>query len=368
MTDSSPSPVRLVLHPGHPKCGSSSIQEALRRNAAALEARGVFYPSRRPNRVFLQACASGDFGPVEDWLLGLLAEARRAGSDTLVVSSENLGVRQLVTGGRRLHEIFGRHCRPVDVVYYLRRQDHWLVSMWQQWGHKTGQSLRRFVDDRLGYHEPGYLAATDLFAEVYGADRVAARPLHPEALVDGDLISDFAERAGIGPLPLDDSDRYRNPSMSGFVCGVLGRVPEVYDQDRVARVAEGRSDHSVRRLLARHVSRDVLFNRDKRIMSPEERRRVLAHFEDDNRKLHARYFGDVPFESVFGVPDPDADEALEELRARMDGLHDVLAIQMQVVIELLRERESRDWRRRARRLLRRGRDLLRKVRSTLRGG
>ena len=51
---------RLVLHPGHPKCGSSSIQHALFSNIKALEERGVIYPAQRPNRVFRQACDRPD--------------------------------------------------------------------------------------------------------------------------------------------------------------------------------------------------------------------------------------------------------------------------------------------------------------------
>jgi hypothetical protein len=363
MTTASRRPVRLVLHPGHPKCGSSSIQDALRRNADELAERGIFYPSRRPNRIFIEACDAQDFDPVEDWLVGLLERAREAACDTLVVSSENLGVRQLVSGGRGLHEVFRRHCQPVDVVYYLRRQDDWMVSMWQQWGHKAGHSLRRFVDDRLGFDEPGYLPAVELFEDVYGGERVVAVPLHGDALVGGNLISDFRERTGVGPLAVEDPDRHRNPSMSGFLCSVLARVPDVYDRSLVERVAEGRTDHSVGRLLERHVSRELLFNRDKRVMPLAERRRVLDHFEDDNRALQARYFPDVAFDAIFGLPEPGGDETLEELRAQVDGLEDVVAMQMQVIVRLLRERESRGLGAGAQRLIERAKGWVRKLKS-----
>ena len=223
-------PIRLVLHPGHPKCGSSSIQHALRLNAAALAERGVFVPTRRPNRIFIQACERHDFAPVEEWLLQLLTQVRQAGSDTLVISSENLGVRQLVTNGRPIHEIFARHCQPVDVVYYIRRQDDWIVSMWQQWGHKAGKSLTNYTEERLGFHEPVFRAAAHLFEDVYGGDRIAVVPLQRQALVGGDLIVDFSHKTGVGPLLVEDDDRHKNPSMSGFLCDVLARAPHVYDQ------------------------------------------------------------------------------------------------------------------------------------------
>ena len=339
-------PVRLVLHPGHPKCGSSSIQHALRLNAAALAERGVFVPARRPNRIFVQACAGNEFAPVEEWVIQLLTEVRRAGSDTLVISSENLGVRQLVTNGRPIHEVFARHFQPVDVVYYIRRQDDWMVSMWQQWGHKAGKSLTQYTGERLRFHEPVFLAAARLFEDVYGGDRVAVVPLERQALVGTDLIIDFSHRTGVGPLEIEDDDRYRNPSMSGFLCDVLARAPHVYDQALVARVAEGRTDNSVRHLLERWVgSTDLLFSGDKRVMSLDERRRVMAHFEDDNRALHERYFRDVPFDVVFGLPEPDEEEAHQALRDELAGMKDVIAIQMDLIVKLLRDSESRQKRR-----------------------
>lgn len=367
MTAATGDPVRLVLHPGHPKCGSSSIQHALGANREELTERGIYYPSRRPNRIFIDACDRREWGDLEEWLTSLLDRAGEAGCDTLVVSSENLGVRQLVEPGRPMHELFARHCRPVDVVYYLRRQDDWMVSSWQQWGHKTGQSLERFVEDRLGFHEPVYLAAVELFESVYGPERVSAVPLDRRALLDGDLVADFAQRSGAGPLPVDDVAAFRNPSMSGFLCAVLTRVPEVYDQAEVAKVAKGQTDHSVRQLLERHVSRRLLFNRDKRVMPLELRRRVMGHFEEDNRTLHARHFPDVPFAEVFGVPEPGEDEELEELRARVDGLQDVAAMQMQVIVELLEEREEPGPLGRLRELAGRLRRKLGRIRSRISG-
>lgn len=367
MSPGSGDPVRLVLHPGHPKCGSSSIQHALLVNRARLLERGVYYPSRRPNQVFIDACDRQEWGPVQEWLTSLLDRAREAGCETLVVSSENLGVRQLVEPGRPMHELFARHCHPVDVVYYLRRQDDWMVSMWQQWGHKRGQSVGEFVDDRLYYDEPVYPQAIRLFENVYGADHVEAVPLHRSALLDGNLIADFARRSGIGRLPVEDPERFRNPSMSGFLCDVLARVPEVYEHWDVAQVAKGETDYSIRRLLERHVSPRVLFSRDKRVMPLELRRRVMEHFAEDNRTLHARHFPDVPFDEVFGLPAPGEDEELRELRARVDGLQDVVAMQMQVIVELLEAREEPGPVGRVRELAGRLRRKLGRIRSRISG-
>ena len=87
-------------------------------------------------------------------------------------------------------------------------------------------------------------------------------------------------------------------------------------------------------------STDLLFSGDKRVMSLDERRRIMVHFEDDNRVLHERYFNDIPFDAVFGLPIHD-DETYQALCDEMAGLKDVVAIQMELIVTLLRDAESR---------------------------
>jgi hypothetical protein len=340
---------RLVLHPGHPKCGSSSIQHALFSNIESLRERGVIIPARRPNRVFMQACLRQDFADLEKWLNDILAQTRRAGGDTVVISAENLGVRRMVTEGRPIHEKLFKCFRAVDVIYYVRRQDDWMVSQWQQWGHKLGLDLESFIENQLEDHEPNYLTAAAAFEDIYGGEQVSVVPLHMRALLDGDLIADFCRRSGIGSLPVGDEDRRKNASMDGFLCDVLARVPHVHDQALTARVSEGITDQSVRRLLERSVrSGELLFSGDKRIMSVTQRRRVLQHFAQDNHELHEQFFADVPFDLVFGQPEDDEDP-LKAMSDRVDGLTDVVAIQMDLILKLLEEADGSRWRHRLRR-------------------
>jgi len=358
MVSTSATPPRLVLHPGHPKCGSSSIQHAMYSNIEALKQRGVIVPAQRPNRVFMRACLRQDFTGLEEWLDQILAETRREGGNTVLISAENLGVRRMVTEGLAIHRLFHRRFRTVDVIYYVRRQDDWMVSQWQQWGHKLGMDLEKFIQNQIEDHEPNYLVAAAAFEEIYGKEHVAIVPLHKRALLDGDLIADFVRRSDVGPLPVDVEDRQRNASMGGYFCDVLARVPAVYDQALASRVSEGITDQSVRRLLERSVrSRELLFSGDKRIMSVKQRRRVLEHFADDNRRLHERFFREVPFDLVFGPP-ADDDQDTQALSDRVDGLTDVVAIQMELILKLL---DGTDGQNPGHVLIRRARSLARRL-------
>lgn len=343
MADHPESPPRLVLHPGHPKCGTSTVQYAIYRNVDLLERQGVFVPNRRfefatdgpafrerlgnPVHYFESVTGAAGLAEFESRLARLVEEIRAAGGRTVLISAENLGNQPGITERRPVHESLARHFPQARVLFYIRRQDEWMVSSWQQWGHKLGWDLERHVEKGIEDHRPDFLRAARFFEDVYGAGNVVVVPLDRTALIDGDLLADFSRRAEVGPLTLDEVDRFRNASLGSALCDVLARVHGVY---------EGTGDRRIRRLLeSLPASRDLAFSRDKRILSPRLRRRVLRFFEADNRELHERYFPDVPFDSVFGAPPEDDDDRVAELEAQVEGLKDVLAIQADLILSLI---------------------------------
>jgi hypothetical protein len=334
---------RLVLHPGHGKCGSSTIQFALYSNIDQLERQGAFVPNRRfefpvdgpayrerlgnPVRYFDSLSDAAGLAGFETRLVESLAAIRGAGGRTVIISAENLGNQPGITARRPVHEILARHFADIHVVFYVRRQDEWMVSSWQQWGHKLGWSLERHIEKGIEDHRPDFLKAALLFEEVYGAGTVEVVPLVRQTLVEGDLLADFSERAGVARLELPEEQQFRNASFGSALCDVLSRIHGIYD---------GTREHTVRELLSGlTASRELVFSSDKRLLSPALRRTVLEHFRIDNERLRERFFPEVPFDVVFGLPEPEEDPELAELRAQIEGLRDVVAIQMDVILSLL---------------------------------
>lgn len=335
--------MRLVLHPGHPKCGSSSIQFALYSNIDQLAEQGVFIPNRRfefpadgrayrerlgnPVHYFEAISDTGTAAAFEDKLIASLAAIGSAGGQKVIISAENLGNQPGITTRRPVHEILARHFPDTRVVFYVRRQDEWMVSSWQQWGHKLGWSLAEHIEESIEDHRPDFLKAALFFEKVYGAGAVEVVPLNRKTLIGGDLLADFSERAEVVRLELPDEEQFRNASLGGAVCDVLSRIHGVYD---------GTKDRKVRELLSElTASRDLVFSSDKRLLTRALRRRVLEHFRTDNEALRERFFPNVPFDVVFGLPDPADDTELIDLRAQVEGLTDVVAIQMDMILSLL---------------------------------
>ncbi|MCL7959463.1 MAG: hypothetical protein M8861_04635, partial [marine benthic group bacterium] len=128
-------------------------------------------------------------------------------------------------------------------------------------------------------------------------------------------------------LELPDDEQYRNASFGGALCDVLSRIHGVYD---------GTDDRKVRELLSGlSASRDLIFSSDKRLLTRGLRLRVLDHYRRDNEALHERFFAEIPFDAVFGLPESASVDEVAELRAQVEGLRDVAAIQMEVILSLL---------------------------------
>ena len=95
------------------------------------------------------------------------------------------------------HRVLAARFAHVQVIYYIRKQDDWLLSAWQQWGHKTGKLLDAWVDYCLLSHLPSFLWNANHFQEIYGASSLSVVPMHRTALLNGALVADFYQRLGI---------------------------------------------------------------------------------------------------------------------------------------------------------------------------
>jgi hypothetical protein len=144
--------MRVVLHIGTERTGTTSVQNWLDYHAAKLLEDGIFYSAclGRPNNRKVSVYGRerdqsepgfhiyGITGPeahdafcrqVERALCDEFAEARAAGCHTFVVSNEHLHSRLTSeTNVSRIADLFGRHSSDIRVLLFLRPQVDMLVS------------------------------------------------------------------------------------------------------------------------------------------------------------------------------------------------------------------------------------------------
>jgi hypothetical protein len=209
--------MRVVLHIGCEKTGTSTIQSFLHENQGALRQLGFLFPlspcgPRFPSHLKLSAYARRkDRADEVRALLGivnlsefraataseLIQECRGADCHTLILSSEHLSSRLNFDDEIRILKQLIDQIGPAKVVLYLRRQDDALVS-----GYSTKV--------RLGSSRPFELPDCALFSELYdykrmctiwadcfGKNALDVRIFSRAPFVAGGLLADFCAACGL---------------------------------------------------------------------------------------------------------------------------------------------------------------------------
>jgi len=314
--------MKVVMHIGGAKCGSSAIQDFLRDNAASLKQRGVLIPSAEldsgSNVVGHQVWffehllnESNASEIVYERLKSLLLYMQESQLHTLLISAENLindnGFHEMLACSRGLFD--------VQVIAYVRRQDDYLASAWQQWFSKVYPSLQAYIGDRLG-KEANWAHLLAGWEERFGRERMTVRRFQRSTLVNGDIIDDFL---ALLVLPPNAFSRQAGPSNLGFdesLGSLAHRVRDLFSSEH--------DDSFYVDMQYAIGPRALKSYRGSTLFSLEERRRILAAYEECNRILREKYFGALsPSEPLFEEPCP-ADVVsvteLEQVRRQQDLL------------------------------------------------
>lgn len=276
--------MRILMHIGCAKGGSSAIQRFLRENVDAIAGQGITVATDdlvpgsavSGNQIELFQTLAHQERPIEDW--GQRCDALAAsGVETLLVSAENLcnpfGL------GTALASVADRH--DVSVLMYVRRQDDYLESAWQQWYVKDGESLMSWL-----LREVGVLADWEAYLQQwvdgFGVDAITVRRYERSAFPDGDVCSDYAEWAGIDRSDMR-SPRNANPSLNASVSRFVEGHPEFFVDQH---------DHRFYRFLQLHGGPGVEKGSGAPLFTLAERQGIMRHYADANERLRQRFLPD----------------------------------------------------------------------------
>lgn len=283
----------VYLHIGTPKTGTSALQHFFYRNAEKMYEDGIWYPNLEAplkmekklglfngNAIFFR-----DYDrPSEeidekrkDYVKEIFEEAAQKEKD-LLLSSE-----ALFWCGIHLYQNLKLWGVNVKVIIYLRRQDYWGESMWNQNVKKASYQTSKPCFEYMIENEDifDYYRKLQQISGVLGKENIIVRTYNGEK----DVFSDFFHILGIGDLSGYIRDEYQaNPSLSAnyveikrILNGIPGSdafsdsIKEIWEQGR-EYTASGEK-----------IKTAPLF------LSREERQIILDKYKEGNEKIAKEY-------------------------------------------------------------------------------
>lgn len=215
--------MKVTLHIGTEKTGSTSIQRALAADRSALAANGILFPvlfgsanhmevavaamdSNSKDELQImelsrEACSHDEY---RELIRQRIADEISAGDyNHLVISNEHCHSRiRNAEELQRLLYVLGVDAKDCEVIVYLRRQDRLAVSLYST-VLKLGGNSKVFPDFANGQipHYFNFRKILDLYASVFGAERIQARLFERQYFENGDVVTDFYKTAGLGIAP-----------------------------------------------------------------------------------------------------------------------------------------------------------------------
>jgi hypothetical protein len=297
--------MKVILHIGWHKTGTSAIQYLLHVNRALLREKWrLNYPEagiydRRAHHVaawkliprfdsLMRRMGHAETPGSTELFRAMLRETAERGCTAMLISSEVLSQIQDYDLARLAEAFEGN---TVEIVGYVRRQDRYLESRYNQWvkgRRRLSVGIMPFAQDFLGTKALDYHDHFGRWAAVFGRESLKVRLYDRASLRRGDVRLDFIDALGIEEHGLDFEDEPRNVSLTFSGVQFLRRFNSIpLDAGRRRHVLRALDEHA-----GKHPGHTSLF-------LPHERLAIMDEFRESNR-LFARAF--LGREEAFEIP------------------------------------------------------------------
>lgn len=217
--------MKVVLHIGPHKTGTTSIQRFLHANARALKKRGIVYPAAWDGGYNHHVLAHGLRMPslYADTVCRIAKELEAASRNrmaTLVLSSE-----MLVEEGApidRLAEVFGG-CE-LHVLAYIRRPDHQWASAYAQLVIEASVRRQSGIEEAPVPYDCSLAGVFPKWMAHFPPSRMTIAPFDPPQWFEGSLERDFLRTIGASDSAIracSYQNPPQNPSLPASVLDLL---------------------------------------------------------------------------------------------------------------------------------------------------
>jgi hypothetical protein len=285
--------MRIILHIGLYKTGTTAVQKFFTRNRSVLVQKGVLYP---------ESFTKFDAHHPLPWALGvghrdkdasvrpeevarsILQEADLAGADTVILSSEEFINLEAAERLQKLKRLFDGHA--IEIIIYLRRQDSLLLSSYGQHVRMYTIRFSGTISDFLLKHSNflikyNYWGMLQRWANVFGSEAMRVKLYDQATFPEGNIVGDFADTLGIGLAGCDVRKASGiNRNLSDLGLEVLRRLN--------AMPLDEKTHHRLIRLLDES---PLQGDGEYQLLSRRNRQELMAQFAQSNARVARHWLG-----------------------------------------------------------------------------
>ncbi len=196
----------IIVHIGLRKAGSTSIQMFLTKNAEALRGLSIEYPLIGRQALIRHLNLSHEirgqagFDPSAGTVSDLKAHWRAADARVLMVSAEQLEECETAEA-LRFAELKREADEPILIFMIIRDLVDLMPSSYAQMVKLGGRtySFDNFFKRRMRFRRVDYFATAQRWADAFGWESLQVRLLDRRHLLNGDLIDELLNTAGLDP-------------------------------------------------------------------------------------------------------------------------------------------------------------------------
>lgn len=297
--------MRLTIHIGTEKTGTTTIQRFLYLNRAALAERGILVPvspgkvnQRKLPVIAYNANRADEFirqeqlmnpadrsAAVARWWEEFCKEVGQFTGDRVLVSSEHFQSR-LRTPEEvvRLRDLLRSMFDDIDVVLYLREPMKCAVSLFST-AVRSGADMREVPqpDNEYFHNIMNHRQTIETWSSIFGANKLRIRLFEKSCFYKGNLLHDFVQVAGMPELDYDFPPP-QNESLSDLGISILSRI----NKRGQARVKNGQADPRYARISS--VVCTVFTNGAAHVPDPETVRAYREAFAASNEWVRQNFF------------------------------------------------------------------------------
>jgi len=283
--------IKLYIHIGTHKTGSTSIQKTLRAYNKQLEKEGITFLYKPKFLLRLSGVELVEKKYVEaghDEMAQWIKRGKKKGIKTFVISHEELsgnwrnGYKNSKMVAKNLQLMTRGLFTDIEIIAYLRRQDTFMESLYAQ-NIQSGNPntfndfLNSFDSMAFNWHE-----LLNNYAEFFGKDRLTVRRYNKKELPDNDsLIQNFGKIIGSQFIEnFYDSE----PLNRGYTRDAL----------EIARLTTpyiDREENEYLRSLFQRINAKQPFD-NYSFFNPTKRQEFLSNHKDSNKKVAIEYFNE----------------------------------------------------------------------------